>query len=273
LGGIMDLAEIVKLECCEIDFNAKDKDNALIKLADLLKKSDQLKNISEETIFKGLKEREEMGSTGFGKGIAIPHTRIEGLKEFVICIAVCSKGISFDAFDKKRVKVFVVIVGPPEDRSGHLKLLAKVSLILKESRVVDNLLKAKSKIGLYEEFLRNNQNGSSDILKKGNDKLMIMVVKDNSIMEDITEVFIDFGIEESTIIDTQQMENLLSKVPLFMGFFNFTGEKNPHSKIVLLKINQEYINVIINSIEDIFGDLDSFSGLSLMVLDLFAYKG
>ncbi|MFC1887731.1 PTS sugar transporter subunit IIA [Candidatus Cloacimonadota bacterium] len=269
----MDLSKIIKLECCEIDFDAKSKDDALLKLAELLKKNDQLKNISDEVIFKGLKEREEMGSTGFGKGIAIPHTRLEGLQHFVIGIAISKKGVNFDALDKKKVKVFVVIVGPPEDRSGHLQLLAKVSLILKENGFLDNLLKATTKIGLYEEFIRNIQNGSSDVLEKGNDKLMIMVVKDNDIMEDITEVFIEFGIEESTIIETQQMENLLSKVPLFMGFFNFTGEKNPYSKIVLLKINQGYINAIIKSIEDIFGDLDSFSGLSLMVLDLFAYKG
>jgi mannitol/fructose-specific phosphotransferase system IIA component (Ntr-type) len=269
----MDLSQIVKLECCETDFKAKNKDEALLKMSDLLKKNDQLKGIAQETIFKGLKDRENMGSTGFGRGIAIPHTRIEGLQEFVIGIAISTKGVFFDALDKKKVKIFVVIVGPPEDRSGHLKLLAKVSLILKENTVIDNLLKAKTKISLYEEFIRNIQNGSTDVLKKGNDKLMILIVKDDSIMEDITEVFIEFGIEESTIIETQQMENLLSKVPLFMGFFNFTGEKNPYSKIVLLKINQGYVNAVIKNLEDIFGDLDSFSGLSLMVLDLFNSKG
>lgn len=269
----MDLSKIVKLECCDSDFNAKDKNEALLKLASLLKKNDELEEIPTEQIYDLLKEREEMGSTGFGKGIAIPHNRIEGLKNFIIGIAISPRGINFDTLDKKKAKIFVTIVGPPEDRSGHLKLLARVSLILKETNVINNLLKAKTKIGLYEEFLRNIENGTTDVLKKGNDKLMIFIVKDEYIMEDITEVFLEFGIEESTIIETQQMENLLSKVPLFMGFFNFTGDKNPFSKIVLLKINQGYINAVIKGIEDIFGDLDTFSGLSIMVLDLFAYKG
>jgi len=149
----MNLSEIVKLECCDIDFNAKDKDEALLKLASILKKNDELKDVTTEEIYDLLKEREDMGSTGFGKGIAIPHSRIKGLKKFIIGIAVSSKGVNFESLDKKRSKIFITIVGPPEDRSGHLKLLAKVSLILKENRVVENLLKAKSKIGLYEEFL------------------------------------------------------------------------------------------------------------------------
>jgi nitrogen PTS system EIIA component len=269
----MDLAKIIKLECCDIDFKAQDKNDALLKLVALLKHNDSLKNTSPEKIFRSLKEREEMGSTGFGKGIAIPHCRLEGLNDFVIGIAICSKGVNFDSLDKKKTKLFVTIVGPLEDRSGHLQLLAKVSLILKDNGVVENLLKAKTKIGLYEDFFRNIQNGSTEIQKNGNDKLIILIVKDEDIMEDITEIFIEFGIQESTIIDTQQMENLLSKVPLFMGFFNFTGDKNPFSKVVLIRINEGYINAIIKSIEDIFGDLDSFSGLSLMVLDLLTYKG
>ncbi|MCK4696576.1 MAG: hypothetical protein KAT74_12475, partial [Candidatus Cloacimonetes bacterium] len=98
-------------------------------------------------------------------------------------------------------------------------------------------------------------------------------VKDEEIIQDITEVFIEFGIQESTIIETQQMENLLSKVPLFMGFFNFTGGKSPYSKIIMLRINKEYINAVIKSIEDIFGDLDTYTGLSIFVLDLFFHKG
>ena len=102
---------------------------------------------------------------------------------------------------------------------------------------------------------------------------MIMIVKDENIIQDITEVFIEYGVIESTIIDTQQMENLLSNVPLFMGFFNFTGDKNPTSKIILVKISKDHINAIIKGLEDIFGDLDSFSDLGLMVLDLFYSKG
>ena len=269
----MDLSEIVKLECCEVDFQAEDKDSALAKLASLLKRSRELRDIPEEDLYAALKAREDIGSTGFSRGIAIPHCQLEGLDRFIISLAVSKKGINFDSLDKKKTKIFVTIIGSKENRSDHLKLLAITSHILKEPGVVDNLIQTTTKINLYEEFLRNAENGVEKISRKGQDKLMILIVKDENIIQDITEVFIEYGVQESTVIDTQQMENLLSNVPLFLGFFNFTGDKKPTSKVILVKISRDHINAIIKGLEDIFGDLDSFSDLGIMVLDLFFSKG
>lgn len=269
----MNLSDIVKLECCDIDFQAKDKTGALHNLAALLKRSREMRDINEEVIFQALKAREDLGSTGFSKGIAIPHCQLEGLDKFIISIAVCKKGINYDSLDKKKTRIFITIVGPAGKKNDHLKLLATTSHVLKEPDVIDNLLHTTTKIGLYEEFLRNSDNNLQGKVKKGRDKLMIMIVKDENIMQDITEVFIEYGVQESSIIDTQQMENLLSNVPLFMGFFNFTGDKNPTSKLILVKISKDHINAVIKGLEDIFGDLDSFSDLAIMVLDLFFSKG
>ncbi|MDO9578119.1 MAG: PTS sugar transporter subunit IIA [Candidatus Cloacimonadales bacterium] len=269
----MNLSEIIKLECCDVDFQAEDKDQALHKLATLLRRSSELRDMSEEIIYGALKARENMGSTGFDRGIAIPHCQLEGLENFIISIAVSKKGIHFDSLDKKKTRIFVTIIGPKGNSSEHLKLLASTSHILKEPGVVENLIQTNTKISLYEEFLRNADNGVGKITHKGQDKLMILIVKDENILQDITEVFVEYGVQESTIIDTQQMENLLSNVPLFMGFFNFTGDKNPTSKIIMVKITKEHINAIIKGLEDIFGDLDSFSDLGIMVLDLFFSKG
>ncbi len=268
----MDISKTLHLECCNPDFKAGDKDSALRKLAQLMKNAKALQDINEDVVYQALKQREDVGSTGFGKGIAIPHCQLKGLTEFVLGLATSSSGVHFDAMDKKKVKIFVVILGPEKDRSGHLQLLAKVSSVLKESGIQESLLNASSKIALYEEFLRNSEH-DLHIKTKGRSKLMLMVIKDVSIVEDITEIFLEFGIQDTTIIETQQMENLLSKVPLFMGFFNFTGEKNPYSKLIMLKIDKNYLNALVKSIEDRFGDLDNYTGLSLMVLDLFFSKG
>jgi hypothetical protein len=145
--------------------------------------------------------------------------------------------------------------------------------VLKEPGVTDNLLKAKTRISLYEEFIRNSITGSEIKTKKGKDKLMLLFVNDEDIMQDIAEVFLEYGIQDSTIVETQKMDNLLSNVPLFMGFFNFTGERNPYRKIIMVKINSRYLNAIIKSLEDVFGDLDNYSGLNVMVLDLYFSKG
>ncbi|MCF7794317.1 MAG: PTS sugar transporter subunit IIA [Candidatus Cloacimonetes bacterium] len=269
----MSLSEIIKLESCTVDLQAKDKDDTLKQIAKLLRRSSELTAIDDTIIYKALKEREEMGSTGFSKGIAMPHCQLEGIENFVISLAICKKGIYFDSLDKKKSKIFVTIIGPKGDRNRHLKLLASCSHILKEPGVINDLLQTNTKINLYEEFLRNADNGVGGISQKGQEKLMILIVKDENIIQDITEVFIEYGVEQSTIIDTQQMENLLSKVPLFMGFFNFTGDKNPASKIILVKITKDHINAIVKGLEDIFGDLDYFSDLGIMVLDLSFSKG
>lgn len=269
----MSITKFVKLECCTVELSAKDKDEVLRKISTLLKRSRELRNLAESDIYEALKERETLGSTGFSRGIAMPHCQLDGIENFIISVAVCKKGVNFDSLDHKKSKIFVTIVGPKGDRNQHLKLLAACSHILKEPGVVEDLLQSTTNINLYEEFLRNSDNGVKKINKHGQEKLMILIVKDENIMQDITEVFIEYGVEQSTIIDTQQMENLLSKVPLFMGFFNFTGDKNPASKIILVKITKDHINAIIKGLEDIFGDLDYFSDLSIMVLDLIFSKG
>ncbi|HHE39357.1 MAG TPA: PTS sugar transporter subunit IIA, partial [Candidatus Cloacimonetes bacterium] len=266
-------SEVVKLECCDINFQAKNKEEALKKISELLVKTSDLKDIGEEKIYQALKEREDQGSTGFGKGIAIPHCQLEETEKFVISIAINKKGTEFECLDKKKAKIFITIVGPKTNRSGHLQLLAKVSRILKEPGVLEHLLKATSKIGLYEDFIRNAVDEVTEISKKEKDKLMLMIVKDDEIMQDISELFIEYGIQDATILESQKMENLLSNVPLFLGFFDFTGGKSPYSKIILLKINKEYIHAIVKGLEDIFGDLDNYTDLSIMVLDIFYAKG
>ncbi len=108
----MNMTDIVKLECCEVGFTARDKDDALMSLAKLLSKNSKLEDIPVEDIYSSLKQREEMGSTGFGKGIAIPHSQLEGLKDFIIGIAISVRGVNFNSLDKKRTKIFVTIIGP-----------------------------------------------------------------------------------------------------------------------------------------------------------------
>lgn len=270
----MDLTKVIKLECCEIDFKASDKESGLHKLAELMCRSEILKNFSPDEIYKALNDRESKGSTGFGGGIAIPHCQIKGIDEFIIGIAVSKRGVNFEALDKKKVKIFTVIIGPEGDPASHLKLLAQLSRELKEPEVREELINSETKIALYEEFLRHSAvEKKLDLSAKGKDKLMIIVLKDEDFLDDLTGVFVEYGITEAVFIESQQMENLLSRVPLFLGFFNFTGDKNPYNKTILLKINENRIGAVVKGIEDIVGNLDYYSGLSIMVLDLYFSKG
>ena len=268
----MDLIQAIKLECCEADSRARNKDEILLELARLTMRAEAMDKIDPQEIYNALKEREEKGSTGFGGGIAIPHCAIDQASDFVVAIAICKRGIDFDAMDKKRVRIFVSIVGPKEDRTSHLQLLAQISRILKEPNVKETIVKAATKINLYEEFLSYARVEEPE-LKKGQAKLMVMVVRDPDIMDDLAGIFVEYGIQEVTILDAQRMENILSTVPLFLGFFDFTSDRSRFNKVIMAKIDEARIGAVVKAIEDIVGDLNYFAGLSIQVIDLFFSKG
>ena len=79
----MNLFDMLRPECILLDAKLGNKQEALGEIARLSKKSDILKNVGEEDILESLKQREELGSTGFGEGIAIPHCRLDTASDFV----------------------------------------------------------------------------------------------------------------------------------------------------------------------------------------------
>ncbi len=268
----MELAEVLKLECCSTSLQSKTKPEVLQELAKLVKRNEILNEIDEGELLASFQKRESQCSTGFGHGIAIPHCQISGIKDFVVGIGISQRGVDFDALDHKKVKIFVVIVGPSESRSGHLQLLATVSRILKEPGIEQSLLQQESRIGLLNEFLRHSPESRS-LTAKGKDKFMMLIVRDPDIMDEISEVFIEYGVEEATILDTGSMKGVLSKVPLFLGFFDFTGDRDNSGKLILVKLPRDYVHALVHGLEDAFGDLDDYTGLSLVVLDIFYSKG
>jgi PTS system nitrogen regulatory IIA component len=268
----MDLIQALKLECCEVDSPANGKEEMLRELARLSTRTASLEGVDSQRIFDALAGREEKGSTGFGNGIAIPHCALEEAREFVVSIAISRRGIDFEALDKKRVRIFVCIVGPAEDRTSHLKLLAQISRILKEAETREILLKTKTKINLYEEFLASARL-EEPTRAKGQEKLMFLTIRDADIMDDLAGIFVEYGIQDVTIMESQKMENILSHVPLFLGFFDFTSDRSRFNKVVMAKIDESRIGAIVKAIEDVVGDLNYHSGLSIQVIDLFFSKG
>ncbi len=267
----MNLSEIVKLECCEVSLKSSSKEETLRAVAKTCTMYELLKG-KENEIFEALQEREKQGSTGFGNGIAIPHCQIEGLESFIISIAISRKGVDFDSIDKKKVKVIVTIIGPP-DRKGHLQLLAKISKILRDKETLNLLVNSQTKNALYEEFLRHDEHTILEQTSKKKDKLMLLFIEDEMLMTDLAEIFIEYGVLEATILEAEKMVDLVSNQPLFLGFFNFVGAGENFNKLILTTVSKEQINAILSSVENIVGNLDTYSGLKLMVIDLFFSKG
>ncbi len=123
----MGLKKSLYRECIKINPESNNKDDVLVEISQLAVKSNVLKNYEANEIYKLLKTREELGSTGIGHGIAIPHCSIEGLKEFTVGLIVSEKGLEFDAIDKKSVNFIFFIVGPEERRNEHIQILSSIS--------------------------------------------------------------------------------------------------------------------------------------------------
>lgn len=103
----------------------------------------------KEYIEKVLEEREQLGSTGIQDGIAIPHGKVVGIGQIVIACGRSIKGVEFNAHDAKPTHLFFVLLAPEFAAGQHLKALARLSRILKNSRFRERLLHAPDEKEMY----------------------------------------------------------------------------------------------------------------------------
>ncbi len=258
---------------CSTNFSAKSKDDALKKLAQLACKSKALKSTDWHTIYDKILAREKQGTTGFGNEIAIPHARIEGLEEFLICIAVAPKGIDFDSMDKKKVKVLILLLGPQEMIDDHLKVLALISRTLSKTNAKQELLYSVSAPVLVETFLRNTRVLERKASAGEKMKALVIILYFDDLLYDILEFFIEEGIEGATVIESFGMGEFISNIPIFADFIGFMRENKNHSKTILTLIPESRSDEIVAGIEEITGDLDKKQGAMVMLLDVGFFKG
>ncbi len=130
------------------NLEADSKEEVLKRLAE--KASSLINEASFEEIFRVLSEREELGSTAIGGGIAIPHAKVEGLKKIFIVVAVSSKGVPFEALDGEDVYVIFTLLAPEDATIEYLKVLANVSRLLKKGQLISHLKEAKGEEEIIE---------------------------------------------------------------------------------------------------------------------------
>lgn len=133
----MELREFFSEEAIKLELEGTSKDEILRELIGLLK----LEEKSEAMLFKMLKRRENLGSTGIGRNIAIPHCRSLVVNRLRVAFGRKSAGLDFKAIDEKPVKFFFLIVAPPLEVSNqYLPVLGKIAQFSKEADVPDRLL-------------------------------------------------------------------------------------------------------------------------------------
>jgi PTS system nitrogen regulatory IIA component len=147
----MQMDQIFKIELINADLTAKNKEEALAEMVNTIIRGGNKLNFS--AIMDVLKQRESLGSTGIGAGVAIPHGKIADLNDIVVAFGRSMKGIDFDALDGKPVQLFFLLLAPENSAGQHLKVLAKISKMLKDPIFRKRLLKAKSQSDLYKMII------------------------------------------------------------------------------------------------------------------------
>ena len=103
-----------------------------------------------------LLDRERLGSTGVGEGVAIPHGKMGDLGGLIACFGRSTRGVAFDAVDNQPVSLFFLLFAPENSAGVHLKALAKISRLLKRPSVREELLQAGSKEDMYAILTRED---------------------------------------------------------------------------------------------------------------------
>ena len=270
----MDLAKLFVPESCSVNMKAKTKEAALESLAALAVRSGRTAGVSETSIAMALSERESQGSTGFGDELAIPHARVSGLTEFIVFAAHAPKGVDFDSLDKKKVRVFFVILGPEDRPSEHVQILAALSRALSGTSLKKELMNAGSADVMAESFLRHVGEKHEDVPERKREmKLLVLILYMDEFLYHILEYFLEEGVEGATILDSSGMGQYISNIPLFATFIGFMNEQKNRSNTILATIPADREEEIIKGIEAITGDLDRKQGAMLMTLDIGHWKG
>lgn len=123
-------------------------------LQELSEKASKFVNIDSRNIFDALLERENLGSTGFGNGTAVPHARIDKLKDICAFFAKLDKPIDFDSVDGKPVDLVFLLLSPEGNGADHLTALARISRALKNENV-RNQIRKEDKIEKIYSILDN----------------------------------------------------------------------------------------------------------------------
>jgi PTS system nitrogen regulatory IIA component len=146
----MKIADILTLEHTLCDVSGVSKKRVLEHLSALLHNEAAFSTLDPDAIYHKLLERERLGSTGIGSGVAIPHCRVEGCPKITGVLLKLTKEIDFDAIDGKPVDLVFALIVPEEQTDDHLKALAAIAQLMQDETCRNQLRKTHSNEALFK---------------------------------------------------------------------------------------------------------------------------
>ena len=140
----MKFSDFVSAGAIRANLHADDKQSAIHEMVDALCEAGKISRDEVEGIVKAILKREELGSTGIGRGVAVPHTKHVSVQRLVGTVAVSPEGIDFNSLDGEKVNLFFLLISPPDRPGDHLRALENISRQLRDDTFCKFLKQAKS---------------------------------------------------------------------------------------------------------------------------------
>jgi PTS system nitrogen regulatory IIA component len=145
----MRMSDFVVREAILPELHAVNKEGVIREMVESLRAAGQFRGADIEDIIRAILKREFLGSTGIGRGVAIPHTKHNSVERLIGTVAISHKGIPFDSLDGEPVHVFVLLISPQDRPGDHLRALENVSRSLRD----DNFVRALRAATTREELI------------------------------------------------------------------------------------------------------------------------
>jgi PTS system nitrogen regulatory IIA component len=141
----MKLSDFVVRDAIMVDLKATTKEGTIREIVGSLHAAGHLVEADLESVIRAILGREELGSTGIGQGVAVPHTRHPTVSRLVGTVAISRTGVDFAALDGEPVSIFFLLISPPNQPGDHLRALENISRHLKDERFVSFLRQSKNR--------------------------------------------------------------------------------------------------------------------------------
>jgi mannitol/fructose-specific phosphotransferase system IIA component (Ntr-type) len=140
----MKFADFVCTEAVQSQLVAEDKESVIRELVGALVKAGKIHEDDSDDIVKAILKREELGSTGIGRGVAVPHTKHPSVERLVGTVGISPDGVDFDSLDGEKVQLLFLLVSPPDRPGDHLRALENISRQLRDDMFCKFLKQSKT---------------------------------------------------------------------------------------------------------------------------------
>lgn len=146
----MKLTDFIVEGAIITEIKAAEKEAVIREMVCSLKDAEKINARDVENIIKSLIKREELGSTGIGKGVAVPHTKHDSVKKIMGTIARSMQGVDFNALDGEPVHLFFLLLSPNDSAGSHLAALERISTVIRDNDFRRFMREANGKEGMIE---------------------------------------------------------------------------------------------------------------------------